>query len=135
MFTPLPDEDDSGVVVEDDLRALRPPSSGSVDDSPCWTRRLGLPRETCALVNAAAVAVATILGTGILALPVRLAHAGMAPFGLMFALCLGMQIATVVLMVELPSAEPCSGIFSKYCESYSTLWIKRAVALFTSLNY
>ena len=40
-----------------------------------------------------------------------------------------------VLMVELPSAKPCSGIFSKYCESYSTLWIKRAVALFTSLNY
>jgi len=40
-----------------------------------------------------------------------------------------------VLMVELPSDQPCEGQFGKYCEGFSTLWIKRAVALFTSLNY
>ena len=40
-----------------------------------------------------------------------------------------------VLMVEVPSKEPCSGNFSKYCETYSAHWIKRAVALFTTLNY
>ena len=40
-----------------------------------------------------------------------------------------------VLMVEVPSKEPCSGTFSKYCETFSAHWIKRAVALFTTLNY
>jgi len=40
-----------------------------------------------------------------------------------------------VLMVEVPSREPCSGAFSKYCETFSAHWIKRAVALFTTLAY
>mmetsp|Transcript_29552 Transcript_29552/g.76320 ORF Transcript_29552/g.76320 Transcript_29552/m.76320 type:complete len:108 (+) Transcript_29552:3-326(+) len=40
-----------------------------------------------------------------------------------------------VLMVEVPSQEPCSGIFHKYVETYSAHWIKRAVALFTTLSY
>jgi len=40
-----------------------------------------------------------------------------------------------VLMCELPSSEPCTGIFSKYCEGFAPHWIKRAVALFCSLNY
>ena len=40
-----------------------------------------------------------------------------------------------VLMVELPSTEPCSGNFHKYVETYSAHWIKRAVALFTTLPY
>ena len=40
-----------------------------------------------------------------------------------------------VLMVEIPSKEPCSGTFSKYVETYSAHWIKRAVALFTTLAY
>jgi dynein heavy chain, axonemal len=40
-----------------------------------------------------------------------------------------------VLMVELPSADACEGQFHKYCEEFSCHWIKRAVALFTSLNY
>jgi len=40
-----------------------------------------------------------------------------------------------VLMVELPSMEPCSGLFSRYVETFSSHWIKRAVALFCSLNY
>jgi len=40
-----------------------------------------------------------------------------------------------VLMVELPSNEPCSGIFSRYVETFSSHWVKRAVALFCSLNY
>ena len=37
-----------------------------------------------------------------------------------------------VLMVEVPSKEPCSGTFSKYVETFSAHWIKRAVALFTT---
>jgi dynein heavy chain len=40
-----------------------------------------------------------------------------------------------VLMIEVPSKEPCSGIFHKYVETYSAHWIKRAVALFTTLSY
>ena len=40
-----------------------------------------------------------------------------------------------VLMVEVPSNEPCTGTFSKYCETFSAHWIKRAVALFTTLSY
>ena len=40
-----------------------------------------------------------------------------------------------VLMVEVPSREPCTGNFSKYCETFSAHWIKRAVALFTTLSY
>jgi len=40
-----------------------------------------------------------------------------------------------VLMVEIPSSDACSGLFHKYCEGFSCHWIKRAVALFTSLNY
>ena len=40
-----------------------------------------------------------------------------------------------VLMVEVPSKEPCSGNFHKYVETYSAHWIKRAVALFTTLAY
>ena len=40
-----------------------------------------------------------------------------------------------VLMVEVPSKEPCSGAFSKYVETFSAHWIKRAVALFTTLSY
>jgi dynein heavy chain len=40
-----------------------------------------------------------------------------------------------VLMAEIPSKEPCEGLFHQYCEGFSTLWVKRAVALFTSLNY
>jgi dynein heavy chain len=40
-----------------------------------------------------------------------------------------------VLMVELPSDEPCSGVFSRYSETFSEHWIKRAVALFCALNY
>lgn len=115
MFTPLPDADDGSEGgtpggKEEDLVALRPPgvtssSSGAHSSSPsalqgrtsCEERALrhaGLPRETCALINAAAVAVATILGTGILALPVKLAHSGMGPFILTFTLCLGTQLAT-----------------------------------------
>jgi dynein heavy chain len=40
-----------------------------------------------------------------------------------------------VLMVEIPSKERCSGNFHKYIETFSAHWIKRAVALFTTLNY
>jgi len=40
-----------------------------------------------------------------------------------------------VLMVELPSDKPCSGLFHKYAETYSAHWIQRAVALFTTLAY
>ena len=40
-----------------------------------------------------------------------------------------------VLMIEVPSKEPCSGNFHKYVETYSAHWIKRAVALFTTLSY
>jgi len=40
-----------------------------------------------------------------------------------------------VLMAELPSGDACEGLFHKYCEGFSCHWIKRAVALFTSLNY
>ena len=44
-------------------------------------------------------------------------------------------VRSAVLMVEVPSKEPCSGTFSKYVETYSAHWIKRAVALFTTLAY
>ena len=40
-----------------------------------------------------------------------------------------------VLMVEVPSKEPCTGRFEKYVETFSAHWIKRAVALFTTLSY
>jgi len=40
-----------------------------------------------------------------------------------------------VLMVELPTDQPCTGTFSRYCEGFAPHWIKRAVALFCSLNY
>jgi len=40
-----------------------------------------------------------------------------------------------VLMVEVPSKEPCSGNFHNYVETFSAHWIKRAVALFTTLSY
>ena len=40
-----------------------------------------------------------------------------------------------VLMCELPSQEPCSGLFTRYVETFSSHWIKRAVALFCALNY
>lgn len=47
------------------------------------------------------VAVATILGTGILALPVKLYSTGFSPFMLTFTLTLIAQLGTVFLMVEL----------------------------------
>jgi amino acid permease len=47
------------------------------------------------------VTIATILGTGILALPVKLAKCGFFPFLLAFSVCLFMQLSTVLLMVEL----------------------------------
>jgi dynein heavy chain len=40
-----------------------------------------------------------------------------------------------VLYVELPSREPCEGIYTQYVETFSPHWIKRAVALFCSLSY
>jgi len=40
-----------------------------------------------------------------------------------------------VLYVELPSSEPCSGIYSQYVETFSAHWIKRSVALFCALAY
>jgi len=40
-----------------------------------------------------------------------------------------------VLTVELPSDQPCEGTFTQFCETFSPLWIKRAVALFCALNY
>lgn len=40
-----------------------------------------------------------------------------------------------VLHVELPSREPCKGLFAQYSQSYSPHWVKRSVALFCSLNY
>jgi len=40
-----------------------------------------------------------------------------------------------VLYVELPSRDVCSGVYGQYAETLSPHWIKRAVALFTTLNY
>jgi dynein heavy chain len=40
-----------------------------------------------------------------------------------------------VLAIELPSDQLCEGVFSRYAEGFSPLWIKRAVALFCALNY
>ena len=92
MFTPLPDNGDD----DDKVEILSTPPL----HQRCLTK-LHLPSETFALINATFVAVATILGTGILALPVKLSHSGMGPFVFTFTLCLGMQLCTVVLMVEL----------------------------------
>jgi hypothetical protein len=92
MFTPLPDNGDDDDKVE--IHSTPPLHQR------CLTK-LHLPSETFALINATFVAVATILGTGILALPVKLSHSGMGPFVFTFTLCLGMQLCTVVLMVEL----------------------------------
>ena len=127
MFSPLQDdEEEAGGTGPSSAQA-----SGGEDGGSCSARllaRLGLPRETFALVNAAAVAVATILGTGILALPVKLAHSGMAPFSVMFLLCLLMQLATVILMVELlqrthieldPAAEKAGGRRSSLDDAWS----------------
>lgn len=47
------------------------------------------------------VSIATILGTGILGLPVKLSEAGVWPFLPTFALCLLMQSASVVIMTDL----------------------------------
>ena len=90
MFTPLEDTDQDQIEVRRTI--------------PCHHRCLhqfNLPVETFALLNAAFVAVATILGTGILALPVKLSHSGFGPFFFTFTVCLCMQLATVILMVEL----------------------------------
>ena len=92
MFAPLPDNGDDDDKVE--IHSTPPLHQR------CLTK-LHLPSETFALINATFVAVATILGTGILALPVKLSHSGMGPFVFTFTLCLGMQLCTVVLMVEL----------------------------------
>jgi len=90
MFTPLEDSDDSVVQIR-----------RTIPLSQRCLLHFNLPTETFALINATFVAVATILGTGILALPVKLSHSGMAPFSVTFTLCLFMQLATVILMVEL----------------------------------
>ena len=93
MFTPLEEEDEGS-------SASSTPHISQPWHSQCLAR-LNLPRETFALINATFVAVATILGTGILALPVKLSHSGFGPFFFTFTICLCMQLATVVLMVEL----------------------------------
>ena len=96
MFSPLQEDDDD---------ATHNPSQ-TLSSSPCChhsqcLHAFNLPKETFALINATFVAVATILGTGILALPVKLSRSGLVPFSLTFTLCLFMQLATVILMVEL----------------------------------
>jgi amino acid permease len=53
------------------------------------------------LCNAFFVTVATILGTGILALPVELSESGFWPFVVTFFVCFLMQLAVVLLAVEL----------------------------------
>eukprot|EP01138_Halocafeteria_seosinensis_P005393 gb/GECG01005513.1/.p1 GENE.gb/GECG01005513.1/~~gb/GECG01005513.1/.p1 ORF type:complete len:1012 (+),score=102.88 gb/GECG01005513.1/:1-3036(+) len=59
-------------------------------------------REGCCQYFAAFfITVATILGTGILGLPVDLANAGFFPFIATFAMCLAMQLAVVWLMTDL----------------------------------
>jgi amino acid permease len=47
------------------------------------------------------VSVATILGTGILGLPVKLSRSGFAPFFLTFAACFALQLGAVWLMTDL----------------------------------
>eukprot|EP01028_Stygiella_incarcerata_P010855 TRINITY_DN5875_c0_g1_i1.p1 TRINITY_DN5875_c0_g1~~TRINITY_DN5875_c0_g1_i1.p1 ORF type:complete len:601 (-),score=145.36 TRINITY_DN5875_c0_g1_i1:1619-3421(-) len=47
------------------------------------------------------ITIATILGTGILALPVKVAHCGFEPFLATFVVCLVMQSFIVVYMLEL----------------------------------
>ena len=59
------------------------------------------PRGCYAFAQAFAITVATILGTGILALPAELFNSGLAPFVFIFVVCLCMQISVVYLMVEL----------------------------------
>ena len=59
------------------------------------------PRGCYAYLQAFAITVATILGTGILALPVELYSSGLLPFIFIFIICLCMQISVVYLMVEL----------------------------------
>lgn len=49
--------------------------------------------------NVLFVTIATILGTGILGLPVKLAHSGLWPFIFTFTFVLAMQISVVVLVV------------------------------------
>ena len=53
------------------------------------------------LLNAYFVCISTVLGAGILALPVRLAYTGLAPLAATLTLVLLMQVAVVLLMVEL----------------------------------
>ena len=59
------------------------------------------PRGCYAYLQAFAITVATILGTGILALPIELYSSGLLPFIFIFIICLCMQISVVYLMVEL----------------------------------
>ena len=63
--------------------------------------RMRCPRGCYAFAQAFAITVATILGTGILALPAELFSSGLAPFVFIFVVCLCMQISVVYLMVEL----------------------------------
>ena len=59
------------------------------------------PRGCYAYLQAFSITVATILGTGILALPIELYSSGLLPFIFIFIICLCMQISVVYLMVEL----------------------------------
>ena len=96
MFSPLQEDDDDATHDPSHTRS----SSPCCHHTECL-HAFNLPKETFALINATFVAVATILGTGILALPVKLSRSGLVPFSLTFTLCLFMQLATVILMVEL----------------------------------
>jgi hypothetical protein len=62
---------------------------------------MNCPRGCSAYAQAFFLTVATILGTGILALPVELFSSGVTPFIFIFIVCLCMQISVVYLMVEL----------------------------------
>jgi len=56
----------------------------------------------CAIFGSSfAITVATILGTGILGLPVKLAFSGLFPFIVCFVIVLFAQLAVVWLMVDL----------------------------------
>ena len=69
--------------------------------SCCCRREIAYPRGGVELLGAFFVTIATILGTGILALPVELSLSGFWPFVLVFLVSLLMQLAVVFLTVEL----------------------------------
>lgn len=103
------DAEDDAVDTEDGEWVLVSPADAApsrqpapAPSSPLWTREPAnpeLPLQT--QLYCFFLAIASVLGTGILAMPVELYETGFLPFLATFSLALVAQIGAVMMMVEL----------------------------------